>query len=136
MPTLETLDLRNTSKLNSLKLSGPLQNLKTIDLSESMIEELEISGDTCPNLGSINLSITSQLKSLKLSGTLQKLQSINLTSSVIKEVEIARGCCPNLQSIDQRIKIIGLKRKNRDEEIDDQEQPNTKKQCLNDIREN
>lgn len=60
---------------------------------------------------------------------------MTLLTQPLRRLKFLEHYYPNLQSTDSRIKIIDLKRKDRDEEIDNDD-PDAKKQCLNDIREN
>jgi hypothetical protein len=92
--------LKNCFNNNFSDLLKFFTALETIDLSNSGIEALEISGDTCPNLKMLDLSKTQNLQSVTLSGSFNQLETIDLGYSGIRTLEISGDTCPNLKELD------------------------------------
>jgi hypothetical protein len=63
--------------------------LEYIDLSNSVIKTIEISGNTCPKLKKLTLYNTQNLESVKLSGSLNALEYIDLWDSGIKKLKVS-----------------------------------------------
>ncbi|MBS1988506.1 leucine-rich repeat domain-containing protein [Candidatus Dependentiae bacterium] len=98
-PNLKKLNLSNTQNLESVKLSGSLNELEEITLSDSEIKTIEISENVCPNLKKLNLYNTQNLESVTLSGSLNALKTIDLSKSRIQSLEISGNTRPNLKNL-------------------------------------
>ncbi|MCA9508524.1 MAG: leucine-rich repeat domain-containing protein, partial [Myxococcales bacterium] len=98
-PHLRELDLSDTTKLESLELSGSFNALQIIDLAGSEIKTPKISGDSCPQLKELDLIMTKNLESLELSGSFNALEIIDLYGSEIKTLKISGDTCPQLKEL-------------------------------------
>jgi|GEM_PF-5476495 len=138
-PNLEILELGFTKNLKLIKLSGVLEKLKEISVSNANVPQIKISSNNCPNLKSLMLMNIDCRLGIELFGNFEKLTRINLSGSSIKELKIF-GNCPNLLTQDPRIKFttpdreVGRKRI-RDEYIQNQV-PTAKKSYSEKLREN
>ncbi len=93
-PHLKAISLVGTQNLKTITVSGPMNNLRRINLNSSGITSLELP--ECPHLKKIELIGTKSLKTLTFSAPLNILETIKLNVSGI-EKNIGIEHCPKIK---------------------------------------